>query len=213
MERSSRAATYDALSRWYSLLSDPSEGRLRRECIASLRLQPGETVIEIGPGPGTDLPALAAKVGRAGAVYAVDVSRGMLRQCRRRLARDRRGAIPHLILGDALRLPFRDNAIDAVLLSFTLELFGESEIPRVLQETARTMHGEGRLGIVSLSNRRPHELATRLYWRAHKALPGLVDCRPIDAERVVMAGGYSVTDETTRNLWGLRVSILVARKT
>lgn len=212
MPHANRARAYDVLSRWYSLLSDPSEGPLRQECLDMLRLRPGEAVLEIGSGPGTDLPAMAARVGTAGAVCGLDLSRGMLRVCRRRLLRDRRGPAAHLVQGDGLRLPFQRNRFDVAVLSFTLELFGESEIPQVLQETARVMRRKGRLGVVSISNHHPEELATCIYWKAHAALPRLIDCRPIDAPEIVAASGYDLVEEAERLMWGLRVSVLVAEK-
>jgi ubiquinone/menaquinone biosynthesis C-methylase UbiE len=212
MQHSRQARAYDALSRWYSLLSDSSEGPLRRECLDRLHLQPGETVLEIGSGPGTDLPAMAARVGGAGAVWGLDLSRGMLRVCQRKLLHDRQRSSIRLVQGDGLQLPCRQDLFDVVLLSFTLELFSENEIPQVLQEVARVMRGKGRLGIVSLSDQYAGELATRAYWRAHQALPSLIDCRPIDAPALLKASGYELIEEVERSMWGLRVTILVARK-
>jgi demethylmenaquinone methyltransferase/2-methoxy-6-polyprenyl-1,4-benzoquinol methylase len=212
MQHNRQARAYDALSRWYSLLSDPSEGHLREECLERLRLQPGEAVLEIGSGPGTDLPAMAAEVGGGGSVWGLDLSRGMLRVCQRKLLKDRRGSSIRLVQGDGLKLPFRRNLFDVVVLSFTLELFGESEMPQVLREASRLMREKGRLGIVSLSNRHPGELATRAYWRAHRALPAIIDCRPIDAPGIVAASGYDLVEEVERLMWGLRVAILVAQK-
>jgi ubiquinone/menaquinone biosynthesis C-methylase UbiE len=177
-----------------------------------LRLETGETVLEIGSGPGTDLSWMAARVGGAGAVWGLDLSRGMLRVCQQSLSKDSRGSSACLVQADGLHLPSRSGAFDVVLLSFTLELFTESEIPRVLRESARVLRRKGRLGVVSLSNRHPGELATRIYWRAHRALPSLVDCRPIYAPGVLAAGGYELIDEAERSMWGLRVSILVAGK-
>jgi ubiquinone/menaquinone biosynthesis C-methylase UbiE len=207
------APTYDALSRWYSLISEPSEGPLRRECLRRLRLRPGEAVLEIGSGPGVDLPAMAAAVGSAGRVWGLDLSGGMLRQCRRRLPADPENRFIRLTQADGLRLPFRPDAFDAVLLSFTLELFGDDEIPGVLRETARVLRSHGRVGVVSLSNRKPDELATRIYWRAHRAAPGLIDCRPINASETLRASGYALVEDVERSMWGLRVAVLVAQKT
>lgn len=212
MQHSRHAPTYDALSRWYSLLSDASEGPLRRECLDKLRLQPGEAVLEIGSGPGTDLPGMAARVGSTGAVWGLDLSRGMLRVCQHNLLRDRQGSSICLVQGDGLLLPIRACAFDVVLLSYTLELFGESQIPQVLQEVGRAMRGKGRLGIVCLSNQHPGELATRAYWQAHKALPGFIDCRPIDAPEILAVNGYELTESVERSMWGLRVCVVVARK-
>jgi ubiquinone/menaquinone biosynthesis C-methylase UbiE len=155
---------------------------------------------------------MAVRVGGEGAVWGLDLSRGMLRVCQHGLLGDRRGSSIRLVQGDGLQLPFRASAFDVVLLSFTLELFGESEIPQVLQETARVMRGKGRLGIVSLSNQHPGELATRAYWQAHKALPGIIDCCPIDAPGILAAHGYEPTEDVERSMWGLRVAILVGRK-
>jgi ubiquinone/menaquinone biosynthesis C-methylase UbiE len=177
-----------------------------------LRLRPGEAVLEIGSGPGEDLPLMATRVGRVGAVWGLDLSRGMLRVCQQNLSKDSRGSPVRLVQGSGLRLPFRTSAIDIILLSFTLELFGESDIRQVLRETGRVMGEKGRLGIVSLSNRHPGELATRIYWKAHEVLPSLVDCRPIDAPGILAACGYELIEEAERSMWGLRVSILVAGK-
>jgi demethylmenaquinone methyltransferase/2-methoxy-6-polyprenyl-1,4-benzoquinol methylase len=212
VQRSKQTRAYDALSRWYGVLADPSEGPLRRKCLDRLRLQSSEAVLEIGSGPGADLPAVATWVGEGGAVCGLDLSREMLRACQRGLSRDRRGLSVRLVQGDGLQLPFRRNAFDVVVLSFTLELFGESEIPLVLQETARVMRGKGRIGVVSLSNRHPDELATRVYWWAHKALPGIIDCRPIDAPGILETHGYELIEEVERSMWGLRVTVLVAQK-
>jgi demethylmenaquinone methyltransferase/2-methoxy-6-polyprenyl-1,4-benzoquinol methylase len=136
----------------------------------------------------------------------------MLRVCRRRLLRNRQHSSIGLIQGDGLRLPFRAGAFDIVLMSFTLELFAEDEMPQVLQEAARVLRREGRLGIACLSSRHPGELATRAYWRVHRALPAIVDCRPIDAPALLGAHGYELTEEAERSMWGLRVAILVGRK-
>jgi ubiquinone/menaquinone biosynthesis C-methylase UbiE len=155
---------------------------------------------------------MEARVGGAGVVWGLDLSRGMLRVCQRKLLKDRRGSSIRLVQGDGLKLPFRHSLFDVVVLSFTLELFGENEIHQVLREAARLLRGKGRLGIVSLSNHYPGELATRAYWQAHRALPGIIDCRPIDAPGIVAGSGYDLFEEVERPMWGLRVAILVARK-
>jgi ubiquinone/menaquinone biosynthesis C-methylase UbiE len=207
-----RVASYDILSRCYSLLADPSEGPLRRQCVDRLRLKPGETVLDVGSGPGSDLTAVASMLGQGGRVYGLDLSRRMLRECQRRLS----GAAPPprvvLVQGDGARLPFQDHGFDAILLSFTLELFPERKMRQVLQEVARALRKDGRLGVVSLSNLHPEELPTRLYWHAHRAMPQLIDCRPIDAPGILCGQGFEIAEAEERSMWGLRVSIVVARK-
>ena len=213
MARDDRARTYDTLSRWYSLMAEPSEGPLRRECLDMLHLQPGEAVLEIGSGPGADLPAMAERVGSTGVVWGLDLSRRMLRVCVRGLRGRPEQHRIRPIQGDGLRLPCRANAFHALLLSFTLELFEEQESLLVLRETARVLRPGGRLGVVCLSNRHPDELATRLYWRAHRACPSLIDCRPIDAPAILEANGYRLVHTVERSMWGIRATVLVACRT
>lgn len=70
-------------------------------------------VLEVGVGAGANLPVLAGRlVGRPARVHGVDLSRGMLSVCRRRLPVA--GLDVTLSLGDAHRLPFADHAFDRV---------------------------------------------------------------------------------------------------
>jgi demethylmenaquinone methyltransferase/2-methoxy-6-polyprenyl-1,4-benzoquinol methylase len=55
---------------------------LRRRAAARLNLKPGDRVLEIGCGTGRNFPFLREAVGRAGKVYGVDLSTGMLRRAR-----------------------------------------------------------------------------------------------------------------------------------
>jgi ubiquinone/menaquinone biosynthesis C-methylase UbiE len=155
---------------------------------------------------------MADGVGAAGSIWGLDLSWGMLRVSRQALRRHK-GDLPiRLLQGDALVLPFRPEAFDAVVLSFTLESFGEAEMPQVLREAARVLRVGGRIGIVSLSSRHPGELVTRMYWWAHKAVPGIIDCRPIDPSERLKEAGFHIADEVERSMWGLRVAIVVAHR-
>ncbi|MGW1716557.1 methyltransferase domain-containing protein [Streptomyces sp. NPDC002156] len=51
-----------------------------------LDLRPGHTVLDVGCGPGTDLPALAERVGATGRVIGVDRDPAMLATARERTA-------------------------------------------------------------------------------------------------------------------------------
>lgn len=57
---------------------------LRREAIAALGLQPGQTVLDVGAGTGLSLPGLSAAVGRTGRVVAVEPCETMMSQARQR---------------------------------------------------------------------------------------------------------------------------------
>lgn len=72
------APAYDASCRWI----EP----VRRRAVELLRLQPGQTVLDIAAGTGKSLPALAAAVGPRGRVIAVEQSPEMVAIARQRIA-------------------------------------------------------------------------------------------------------------------------------
>lgn len=59
---------------------------IRERAVASLRLQPGQVVLDVGCGTGLSLPLLRQGVGAQGRVYGCDQSPDMLRQTEKRLA-------------------------------------------------------------------------------------------------------------------------------
>lgn len=56
----------------------------KQELMELLDVQPGQTALDVGCGPGTDLPALAERVGASGTVIGVDRDPAMLAEARHR---------------------------------------------------------------------------------------------------------------------------------
>lgn len=198
---------YDRLSGWYDGLS-ASEHPLVDAGLRRLAVRPGERVVEIGSGPGYALAALAGAARPGGAVWGVDRSAGMLGAARARLRRA--GCEAGLIRGDALWLPFAPGSLDALFLSFTLELFEDRDLPRVLGECRRVLARAGRLGVVALLQvPRPNRMSRAYAW-CHARFPRLVDCHPIDAPAWLERAGFQVTARDEFSLWGLPVALVMA---
>jgi phosphatidylethanolamine/phosphatidyl-N-methylethanolamine N-methyltransferase len=93
------AALYDGLARF-----TPGIGCLRREAVAALDLDRGDTVVDLGCGTGANLPYLREAVGPDGTVVGVDLTRGMLDRARGLV--DAAGwRNVHVVQGDATRPP------------------------------------------------------------------------------------------------------------
>lgn len=205
-------ATYDRLAPWYDTVEGPFE---RRACAAGLRLldaQPGERILEIGVGSGHTLATLAGQVVPGGSVIGIDVSLGMIRVSRKRLARERGEVQFALIQAEARRLPVRAGSIDAITMSFTLELMATEDIPVVLQECRRILREAGRITVVSLSLADRPNLMTRLYVSAHRRWPRLVDCRPLPLADVLVSSGFTVATTRSGTIGGLPVIGISARQ-
>jgi demethylmenaquinone methyltransferase / 2-methoxy-6-polyprenyl-1,4-benzoquinol methylase len=199
---------YDRISRAYDVLAERPERSCRERAIAALRVAVGERVLEIGAGTGHGVQTLSRLVGCDRQVIGLDRSAGMLKSARLVLA-----SHPNvrLVRGDARRLCFAAGAFDAVLMSFTLELFDASDMARVLAEVARVLRVGGRLSIVALAEPRESNTITTLYQWVHAHFPSIADCRPIDLPAVVECAGFQVRGEETMRMCGLLVAVVIAQ--
>jgi len=202
-------ANYDRLSHVYDWFTTGPERKLQREGIARLQVHEGESVLEIGFGTGQGLVIMARSVGSTGRVYGIDLSAGMLRVAASRIAGAGLAERVELRQADAAQLPYPESSMDAVFMSFTLELFDTPEISMVLRECRRVLRPGGRIVLVALSNTRPG-LALTIYEWAHRTFPLFVDCRPIFATEAVQQAGFAEVKAVKSSLWGLAVESVCA---
>jgi demethylmenaquinone methyltransferase/2-methoxy-6-polyprenyl-1,4-benzoquinol methylase len=214
VERSTAEArvTYDRLARWYDLVEAPFERQARAAGVRLLEAQPGERILEIGFGTGHTLLALARGVAPGGVVLGVDLSQQMAHVARHRLARNHPPLTPLLAQADARQLPLRERAVDAVTMSFTLELMATVDIPVLLGECERVLRPGGRLVVVSLDLHEPLTRMTRVYLAAHRRWPRLVDCRPLPLRDVLISSGLEVLHAWRSTVVGLPVAAVLARR-
>ncbi len=203
---------YDRISGAYDWVGGFFERKPAVRALDQLGLRSGQRVLEIGFGTGYCLQQIASRVGSNGAVCGLDISGGMIRQARERLAKNSLSGRAGLCQGDAARLPFDEEIFDAVFISFTLELFDTPEIPQVLAEIGRVLKPDGSLCAVSLSKTRPDSFAIRSYERVHSLWPAYVDCRPIYLENSLQRAGFNILLKETLRLLFLPVDIVVAAR-
>jgi demethylmenaquinone methyltransferase/2-methoxy-6-polyprenyl-1,4-benzoquinol methylase len=201
---------YDQMSGWYGLLTDPFEGRYRQQGLTWLKPKAGERLLEIGPGPGQTLVALAQQGGPSGHIVGLDISMGMLRQAKLRLRRQGVFSTTSLLQGDGASLPCSGGSFDGLFLCFTLELFDNPEIPVVLQECRRVLKPGGRMVVVSMVQQHSTSLMTHLYLGFRRLLPQYADCRPIWLQPAVEAAGFQAAERADFTMFGLPGAMLLA---
>ena len=215
VNRSKEAArqSYNRLSRWYDVIAGNTEKKYRDWGLEKLSPRPAEKILEIGFGTGHCLVVLAKAVESTGRVIGVDISDGMLSIAQARLQQADLKDRVDLQLGDATRLDFIETGkLDGVFMSFTLELFDNPEIPRVLQECHRILKPGGRLAVVSMTKTNPPGMAVRMYEWFHEHMPDYADCRPIFARQAIEQSGFTIQDVSVSSMWGLPVEIVLGKK-
>jgi len=205
-------AFYDKISKVYDLLADQSEEPIRRAGLEKLNARPGEKVLEIGCGTGHCLVALAQAVGDAGKIYGIDLSDEMLKIARENLEKEGLADRVELICEDAGKLPYAAETLDAIFMSFTLELFDTPEIPEVLAECKRVLRPGGRIVVAGVSKEGEGGVILQVFEWTHKHFPNLMDCRPIFVRKALEAAGFRIERVENKTMW-IPVEIALAFKT
>lgn len=206
---------YNRISRYYDDIAHASERESTEEGWRLLNVQPGERILEIGFGTGHSLVEFAEKAGPGGHVTGVDISDGMRQVATERIAEKSLSDRVTLDLGEVPPLSYQDGSVDAVFLSFTLELFPLSNIPEVLKEISRVLKTKGRIGVVCMvepEDESKESFAEDAYKWMHRHFPHIVDCQPIPVVDVVEKAGFKIDAISHQEIWGLQVAALVASR-
>ena len=155
------------------------------DIVAFSRVQPSETVIEVGAGTGNFLSLFE---GHARQLIALDLTAGMLEQ-----ARERHPALT-LMVGDGNRLPFASRSIDLVASAQALHHVFQP-VPFV-KEMRRVCKDGGRVLIVDQAATESYEQIAFMNELEAIRDPSHATSRPPSAFRaIVMAAGLEIVDE------------------
>jgi arsenite methyltransferase len=111
------------------------------------RVQPGETVVDLGSGSGMDSFLAAHQVGEAGRVVGIDMTEAQLTKARR-LATDHGFANTEFVEGHIEQLPLADASADVVISNGVINLAPDKSL--VFAEAARVLRRGGRLALADI---------------------------------------------------------------
>lgn len=177
MQEASTKKIYDIQSAFY----DATFGRLVRRrvgiAIAHMNIGPTDRVLDLGIGTGASLEFYP----QYGRIVGVDLSSGMLKQCRRKI-NERELEHATLFQADAMRLPFADDSFDHVFISHVISVVSDPiqlvrEAQRVAKPHSRIVllnHFQSTNRFIALFEKWLCPLCTKLGWRSDLPLQELI---------------------------------------
>ncbi|HEY3840849.1 MAG TPA: class I SAM-dependent methyltransferase [Bryobacteraceae bacterium] len=157
---------YDLVAGVYPLSSKLFHAEAHKVALSLAGIRDGMRVLEVATGSGEMFRHLARRNTR-GLTCGVDLSPNMAAKTQRDARRQIPGARSHCQAVDASRMPFRDGSFDAVVSCYLLELLGEEDLVRTIDEMHRVLRPRGRLILVNVGQNLPafnamHRLAGTL---------------------------------------------------
>jgi ubiquinone/menaquinone biosynthesis C-methylase UbiE len=116
---------------------------LKQRITGLLDIQPGDRVLDVGCGPGTDTIPMAALVGDGGAVDGVDYDQAMVDEANARAVRSTASGRVRHVVADASSLPFDSDAFNACRCERLLQHVIDGDA--VLKELVRVTKPDGRI--------------------------------------------------------------------
>jgi phosphatidylethanolamine/phosphatidyl-N-methylethanolamine N-methyltransferase len=177
MQEASTRKIYDIQSAFY----DATFGRLVRRrvgmAISHMNVGPTDRVLDLGIGTGASLQFYP----QYGRIVGVDLSSGMLKQCRRKI-NERELEHASLFQADAMRLPFADDSFDHVFISHVISVVSDPiqlvrEAQRVAKPHSRIVllnHFQSTNRFIALFEKWLCPLCTKLGWRSDLPLQELI---------------------------------------
>lgn len=187
----SQARYYDVLA-W--LLTLGRERQLRERLVELARVQPGESVLDVGCGTGTLAIAAKLRVGSAGTVVGIDASPEMVGRAKRKAAKARTDVVFQTAIVEAL--PFPDASFDVVLSTLMLHHLPGPVRERCVREVRRVLRPEGRMLAVDFAKpaREQSGLLGRLHRHGSIALQDIVGLLSAARFQVNELGAVGVSD-------------------
>jgi len=164
---------YD-LGEWFAdtFLFAGQLGKLRQRTVDLARLQPGETVLDVGCGTGTLAIKAKIRVGATGRVFGIDPGEEQIARARTKAAR--RQVPINFQVGVIEHLAFADQTFDVIFSSLMLHHLPDPLKRQGFAEIARVLKPGGRLVIADFTHKAERSGRATSFHAGGSRVPDLV---------------------------------------
>jgi phosphatidylethanolamine/phosphatidyl-N-methylethanolamine N-methyltransferase len=177
MQETTTRVIYDVQSAFYDKTFGALVRRHIEKAITHMDIRDTDTVLDIGIGTGASLHFYP----RNGEIVGIDLSGGMLRECRKKIREQQRDNVK-ILQGNALDLPFAADSFDHVFISHVISVVSDPfllirEAQRVAKPGARIVivnHFQSTNPVIATVEKLLCPLCNKLGWRSDLALSDLI---------------------------------------
>lgn len=177
MQEASTRVIYDVQSAFYDVTFGKLVRRHIRKAITHMQISQSDKVLDVGIGTGASLGFYP----RVGKIIGIDLSGGMLRECRKKIREQGRDNVM-VLQGNALGLPFADDTFDHVFISHVISVVSDpylliKEAQRVAKPGARIIivnHFQSTNPVIAKVEKWLCPLCNKLGWRSDLSLGELI---------------------------------------
>ncbi|MHB1627455.1 MAG: demethylmenaquinone methyltransferase [Bacilli bacterium] len=160
------AGRYDIMN---SVLSFNQHKLWRKFAMNKMQVKQGAHCLDVATGTGDWAIALAKAAGPRGQVVGLDFCQEMLDVAEPKLSRMRVTDQVELVRGNAMALPYEDNAFDCATIGFGLR--NVPDVPQVLREMTRVVKPGGMVVALELSKPTAPVFRALYYFYFNRILP------------------------------------------
>lgn len=147
------ADVFHSVASKYDIMNDVMSGGIhriwKRLTIEHAAVRPGQTILDIAGGTGDLAWKFSRLTGNTGQVFLADINNSMLEAGRERLLNKGDCSNIDFIQADAQYLPFADNSIDLITISFGLRNVTDKDL--ALQSMQRILKPGGKVMVLEFS--------------------------------------------------------------
>jgi ubiquinone/menaquinone biosynthesis C-methylase UbiE len=201
---------YDRLAGVYDIWGWLTESRARARALELAAIKDGMAIMEVAVGTGLAFHEIV-KSNPHGQNLGIDLSAGMLKKARSRLAK-LPGASYRLEVGTAFDLPPPSDSIDILVNNYMFDLIPYADMDRILGEFRRVLKTDGRLILVNMTRGRSR--ASRIYEGIYRISPRTMGgCRGVQMVDRLRQHGFAVELTEYHQQFLFPSEVIVARNT